>query len=1059
MMNWIVSTSLRLRVLVLALSVVLMIVGVQKARNAPLDVFPEFAPPLIEVQTEAPGLSTEEVESLISVPLENALNGTIGLKTIRSKSVLGLSSVVLILKEGTDLMASRQVVQERLSVEAARLPTAAHQPVILSPLSSTSRLLKIGVSSKTLSQMDLTILAKWTIRPRLMSIPGVANVAIWGQRDRQYQVMVDPDRLRLNGVTLDAVVKSVTDTAAVAGGGFIDMPNQRIAVRHRAAIEEPEDLAKTTVAFRNGAPLRLGDVADVQIGFPPPIGDAVINDGEGLLLIVEKQPTGNTLEVTKNVEKAIEDLKPGLKGVDIDPTIFRPATFIERSLENLSEAMMVGCVLVIVILLTFLFDWRTAVISLTAIPLSLIAATLVLTALGATLNTMVIAGLVIAMGEVVDDAIIDVENIVRRLRLNRTLARPRSAFRVVLDASLEVRSAVVYASLIVILVFMPVFFLEGLSGSFFRPLALAYVLAIVASLLVALTVTPALSLMLLTGPSERRRESPLVRILKAAYRVILPPLTRRPGWAITILVAAFAATGWAVVGLGEEFLPDFQENDFLMHWIEKPGTSLEAMRRITVNVSKELRTVPEVRNFGSHIGRAEVADEVVGPNFTELWISVDPKADHAPTLKKIEKIVSGYPGIYQDVLTYLKERIKEVLTGAGATVVVRIFGPDMDVLRSKAQEIAKVMEPVEGVANLKVEQQLLVPQLDVRLRPEASARLGLTAGDVRRAATTLVKGLKVGELYRDQKIYDVFVWGTESVRNDISKLSSLPIETPLGTHVPLSDAAEISLVPAPNEIKREGASRRIDVTCNVQGRDLGSVAREIEKRVRDLDFPREYHPEFLGEYAAREESRRRLMALSVLSLLGILLIIHADFRSLRLTALVALTLPFALIGGVVGAIIGGGVLSLGSLVGFVTVLGIAARNGIMLVSHYRHLELEEGEPFGLSLVIRGSEERLAPILMTALATGLALVPLAWAGNKPGHEIEHPMAIVILGGLVTSTLLNLCLMPALYLAFGRVDGRLEDEEEGTALESLEEHRSDHKSQPVLAAATMLGSGGH
>jgi CzcA family heavy metal efflux pump len=1056
MMNWIVSTSLRLRVLVLALSIVLMIVGVQRARNAPLDVFPEFAPPLIEVQTEAPGLSTEEVESLISVPLENALNGTIGLKTIRSKSVLGLSSVVLILKEGTDLMAARQVVQERLSVEASRLPAAAHQPVILSPLSSTSRLLKIGVSSKTLSQMDLTILAKWTIRPRLMSIPGVANVAIWGQRDRQYQVLVDPERLRLNGVTLDAVVKSVTDTAAVAGGGFIDMPNQRIAVRHRAAIEEPEDLARTTVAFRNGAPMRLGDVADVRIGFPAPIGDAVINDGEGLLLIVEKQPAGNTLEVTRNVEKAIEDLKPGLKGVDIDPTIFRPATFIERSLDNLSEAMLIGCVLVIVILLTFLFDWRTAVISLTAIPLSLIAATLVLTAMGATLNTMVIAGLVIAMGEVVDDAIIDVENIVRRLRLNRTLPRPRSPFRVVLDASLEVRSAVVYASLVVILVFVPVFFLEGLSGSFFRPLALAYVLAIIASLLVALTVTPALSLLLLTGATERQRESPLVRILKAGYQAILPAMAGRPGWAVSILVVAFAATGWAVMGLGEEFLPDFQENDFLMHWIEKPGTSLEAMRRITVNVSKELRSVGEVRNFGSHIGRAEVADEVVGPNFTELWISVDPKADHKPTLKKIEKIVAGYPGLYQDVLTYLKERIKEVLTGAGATVVVRVFGPDMDVLRAKAQEIATVMGTVDGVANLKVEQQLLVPQLDVRLRPEAAARLGLTAGDVRRAATTLIKGLKVGELYRDQKIFDVFVWGAENIRNDISKLSSLPIETPLGTHIPLADAAEITLVPAPNEIKREGASRRIDVTCNVQGRDLGSVAREVEKRVRALDFEREYHPEFLGEFAAREESRRRLMALSVLSLLGILLIIHADFRSLRLTALVALTLPFALIGGVVGAVSSGGVLSLGSLVGFVTVLGIAARNGIMLVSHYRHLELEEGEPFGLPLVVRGSAERLAPILMTALATGLALVPLAWAGNKPGHEIEHPMAVVILGGLVTSTLLNLCFMPALYLAFGCTGPTSDDEDEILDSTSSGNGQASHHSLEPHAASSIPGS---
>lgn len=1027
MMNWLVSTALRLRVLVLALSIVLMVVGVQRARHAPLDVFPEFAPPLIEIQTEAPGLSTEEVESFVSVPLENALNGTIGLKTIRSKSVLGLSSVVLILKEGTDLMAARQVVQERLSVEASRLPAAAHQPVILSPLSSTSRLLKIGLSSKTLSQMDLTLLAKWTIRPRLMAIPGVANVAIWGQRDTQFQVLVDPERLRLNGVTLDTVMKAVTDASAVGAGGFVDMPNQRIAVRHRSPIESPEDLEKITVAFRSGVPLKLGDVAEVKIGFPPPIGDAVINTlgqkqpGPGLLLIVEKQPTGNTLEVTRNVEAALEALKPGLKGVEIDPTIFRPATFIERSLDNLSEAMYIGCALVVAILVTFLFDWRTALISLLAIPLSLISATLVIMYMGATINTMVLAGLVIAMGEVVDDAIIDVENIVRRLRLNRAAGSPMSAYRVVLAASLEVRSAVVYASLIVVLVFLPVFFLDGLAGSFFRPLALAYVLAIAASLLVALTVTPALSLMLLTGATERRRESPIVHVLKGAYGAVLPFFTRRPGLAVIVLAVAFAISGYYVTHLGEEFLPNFQENDFLMHWVEKPGTSLDAMRRITETASRDLMKIDGVRNFGSHIGRAEVADEVVGPNFTELWISVDPAADHAGTMKKIQSLIDTYPGLYRDVLTYLKERIKEVLTGAGATVVVRTFGPDMDVLRAKADEIAKAIKDVPGVADLKVEPQVVVPQLDVRLRTDVAARLGLTPGDVRRAAVTLVKGSKVGELYKDQKIFDVFVWGVESVRNDVSALSNLPIETPLGTHVPLRDVADVAIVPAPNEIKREGASRRLDVTCNVQGRDLGSVARDIEARVKALDFPREYHPEFLGEYAAREESRRRLTALAALSLLGVLLVIQSDFRTARLTALVFLTLPFALIGGVFGAVWGGGILSLGSLVGFVTVLGIAARNGIMLISHYRHLEVEEGEPFGLNLVIRGSEERLAPILMTALATGLALVPLALAGNKPGHEIEHPMAVVILGGLVTSTVLNLFLMPALYLAFGHARG--------------------------------------
>ncbi len=925
-------------------------------------------------------------------------------------------------------MASRQVVQERLSVEASRLPAAAHQPVILSPLSSTSRLLKIGLSSKTLSQMEMTLLARWTIRPRLMAIPGVANVAIWGQRDTQYQVLVDPDRLRTNGVTLDTVVKSVTDASAVAAGGFIDTPNQRIAVRHRSAIETPEDLARVTVAFRNGAPLKLGDVARVEIGFPPPIGDAVINDKPGLLLIVEKQPTGNTLEVTKQVESALDALAPALKGMDVDPTIFRPATFIERSLDNLAEAMWIGCVLVVVILVSFLYDWRTALISLLAIPLSLIAATLVIIYMGATINTMVLAGLVIAMGEVVDDAIIDVENIVRRLRLNRAAGAPISAFRVVLAASLEVRSAVVYASLIVILVFLPVFFLDGLAGSFFRPLALAYVLAILASLLVALTVTPALSLMLLTGKTERRHESPLVLVLKSIYRGMLPAIVRRPGLAVAVLAVAFVATGWAVMGLGEEFLPSFQENDFLMHWVEKPGTSLQAMRRLTEQASRDLMNIKEVRNFGSHIGRAEVADEVVGPNFTELWISVDPKKDYATTMAKIQGVIDGYPGLVQkDVLTYLKERIKEVLTGAGATVVVRTFGPDMNVLRAKANEIAAAVKTIPGVADLKVESQVLVPQLDVRLRSAAAARLGLTPGDVRRAATTLVKGAKVGELFKEQKVFDVFVWGDESVRNDVSALSALPVETPLGTHVPLGDVADLAIMAAPNLILREGASRRLDVTCNVQGRDLGSVAREIEAKVKALDFPREYHPEFLGEYAAREESRRRLMALSALSLLGVLLIIHSDFRTARLTVLVFMTLPFALIGGVFGAVWGGGVLSLGSLVGFVTVLGIAARNGIMLVSHYRHLEDEEGEPFGPDLVIRGSEERLAPILMTALATGLALVPLAIAGNKPGHEIEHPMAVVILGGLVTSTVLNLFLMPSLYLAFGHSPNRRRDEE--------------------------------
>lgn len=1018
MLSRLISSSVRGRVVVLALCVLLVAYGVRTAQTAPLDVFPEFAPPKVEVQTEAPGLSTDEVEALVSVPLENALNGTPGLKTIRSKSVLGLSSVVLLFEEGTDIHKARQYVQERVAAEAARLPTVARPPVILQPLSSLSRVMKIGLSSKTMSQQDMTVLTLWTIRPKLMSVPGVANVAVWGQRDKQYQVLVDPDRLRAQGVTLDQVARAAQDAAVLESGGFVDKPNQRLAVRHRPAIQGPDDLGRTVVAFQANAPVRLGDVAAVGFGSPPPIGDAIINDGPGLLLIVEKQPEVNTLEVTRKVEAALRELGPGLTGVEVDPTIFRPATFVERAVANLGHALLVGCGLVVVILVVFLFDWRTALISLTAIPLSLVAAVVVLTALGVTLNTMVIAGLVIALGEVVDDAIIDVENIVRRLRLNRAAGAPESAFRVVIDASNEVRSAVVYATAIVIIVFLPIFFLDGIAGSFFRPLALAYILAILASLVVALTVTPALSYMLLTGGRGRHEEAPAARLLRRAYGAVLPLLVGRPYAALGTAGAALVLSAAAATGFGSEFLPEFQETDFLMHFIAKPGASVEEMDRMTVLASRELRAVPGVRNFGSHIGRAEVADEVYGPNFTELWISIDPGADYPATLKKIQSAMDGYPGMFCDVQTYLKERSKEVLSGTSYSIVVRLFGPDMDGLRAKAKEVEAVMGGVAGVTDLKVESQTLVPQIEVRLRPEAAERYGLTPGHIRRAATTLLRGLKVGEVYEGQKRFDVVVWGAPECRADVAALRALPVDTPAGVQVRLGEAADVMVVPMPNEIKREAASRRLDVTCNVRGRDLGAVAAEVEERVRGLAFETGYRPEFLGEEAARRASGRRLYALAALALLGVVLVVYSDFGSWRLTLIVAFTLPFALVGGLVGVGLSGGVVSLGSLVGFVTVLGIAARNGIMLVSHYRHLEDTEGVAFGAGLVRQGAEERLAPILMTALATGLALLPLVLSGQKPGHEVEYPLAVVILGGLVTSTLLNLFLVPSLYLRFGR-----------------------------------------
>ncbi len=1029
-MRWIVSTSLRLRLVIVVLMGILMIAGSQVLRNSAFDVFPEFAPPYVEIQVEAPGLSTSEVEALIAVPIESSLNGTPFSTRLRSKSVLGLASVVVHFQSGTDVIKARQLVQERIARVTPQLPAVARAPVMLTPLSSTSRVMKIGVTSKTLSQMDMTTLVRWTARPRMMAVPGVANVAIWGQRDRQLQVRVNPERLFANNIKLNQVITAVRDATALLGGGFIDMPNQRMAVSNVPDIYTAQDLANIAIRISNGAPIRLGDLAEVTEGFPAPIGDAIINDGPGLLLIVEKQPQANTLEVTRNVEKVIEELKPGMKELDFDSTIFRPATFIEMSIQNLNRALLLGCVLVILILFFFLKDWRTALISVLAIPISLIVAALVLHYRGGTLDTMVLAGLVLALGEVVDDAIIDVENIVRRLRLNALLPKPDKAFKVVLKASMEVRSAVVYGSVIVALVLMPVFFLPGLSGSFFQPLALSYMLAIVASLFVALTFTPALSLMLLPGRySNAAREvsvahdPPLVHWLKVRYEKILlriidqkHPL--RPAVIFTIVVLA------TFPFLGEEFLPHFKEYDFLMHWVEKPGTSLEAMDRITIRASNELRAVPGVRNFGSHIGRAEVADEVVGPNFTELWISIDPSVNYDETVAKIQEVVDGYPGLYRDLLTYLRERVKEVLTGTSASIVVRIYGSDLGVLQTKAKEVGDSLAHVNGVSDLKVQPMILVPQIEVKFRPESAAQFGLTAGDVRRTINTVINGTKAGEIYEDQKIFDVVVWGTQEQRTNIETVRNMLIDIPTGGRVPLKDVADVYIAPTPNEITRESSSRRIDVTCNTKGAALGTVAKAIESKLKNISFDKGYHPEVLGEYAERQASQTRLNMLVLLSLVGIFLILYADFGSYRTSLIIILSLPFALSGCIISAWLAGGTLSLGALVGFVTVLGVATRNAIMLISHYRHLETQEGEVFGRNMIIRGALERMTPILMTASAAILALIPIVVSGNQPGQEIEFPMAAVITAGIITSTLLNLFCLPAAYLHFGRPASREE-----------------------------------
>jgi CzcA family heavy metal efflux pump len=1031
-LRWIVGSSLKLRFIVVAIAAGMMVFGFTRLRDMPVDVFPEFAPPRVEIQTISLGLNSADVESLITVPLEESLNGVPGLDELRSKSVQDLSQIELIFDPGTDLLSARQVVAERIETVTPLLPTWASPPFMIQPLSATSRVMKIGLSSDDVSQIELSTIAYWKIRARLLRVPGVANVPIWGERLQQQQVQIIPNKLRKFDLTvnevmnvtadaLDAGLLRYSDGAVIGTGGVLKTPNQQISIRHVLPLLSPEDLAKVVVEERGGEAILLGDVAKVVTDHQPLSGDAVINDGPGLMLIVEKLPWGNTLEVTRGVEAALDQMRPGLPGIEIDSTIFRPATFVEDAIDNLSRSLLLGVLLMVLVLGAFLFDWRSALISAVTIPLSLTAAGLVLYARGATINTMVLAGFVIALGAVVDDAIVDIENVVRRLRLHRKVSTDRSiatTATIIFHASLEVRGAVVYASMIEALALFPIFFLQGLTGSFFRPLALAYALAVAVSTLIALIVTPAMALLLLRKAPLERRESPLVRWLQRGYDRLLSPIVRTPRPAYATVGAMMVAGFVALPLLGQSLLPSFKERDFLMHWVTAPGTSLAEETRISTEGNRELLSIPGVRNAGSHIGQAFLSDEPVGVEFGENWVSIDPSVDYDETVASIQEVVDGYPGIRRDVLTYLKERIREVLTGTSEAIVLRLYGDDLEVLRSKALEVEEILGDIDGVIEEKAELQVDIPQIQITFDPAAAERYGLKPGDVRRAAATMLASEEVGDIFRGGKAYDVQVWSTPGSRDSLADVGAMLIDTPDGGRVRLDDVADVRIIPVPNEIHRVSVTRSFDVSANVQGRDLGSVVGEFEQRLEAVEFPLGYSAELLGEFTERQEAQRRLQAFAILAVIGIFLILLTSFGSWRLATLAFVTLPMALVGGVLAAYFGGGVISLGSLVGFFTVLGIVARNGIMMVSHYQHLEEHEGMTFGRELVMRGSRERLAPILMTALTTGLALIPLVLSGEIPGQEIEYPMAIVILGGLVSSTLLNLFVVPSLYLRYGK-----------------------------------------
>jgi len=1025
MMRSIVSSSLKYRLLVVAIAAVTMVFGVRQLRDAPVEVLPEFTPPSVEIQTEALGLSADEVEQLITLGLEqDLLNGVPWLESIRSESVTGLSSILLTFQPGTDLMRARQMVSERLT-QAFALPHVSRPPTMLQPMASTSRVMMIGLSSKSLSLIQSSVLARWTIAPRLLSVPGVANVAIWGLRDRQLQVLVDPNRLRDRHVSLLQVLEttgnalwvsslSFVEASTPGTGGFIDNANQRLGIRHILPIVSPEGLGQVPIEATG---VRLQDVASVVEGNQPLIGDALTNDSSSLMLVVDRFPGTNLREVSRGLENALTELRPGLTGLDLDSKIFRPTDFVDSAIRNLGVALLVGFALLVLILAAFFNDWRTTLISAVAIPLSLVTAGMVLYLRGATTNVMMAAGLVMAFGVIVDDAIMHVDAIARRLRQDRQAGRNRSAASIILESAAEMRSSVLFALPIVLLAVSPIFFVGGLPGAFFQPVIVSYVLAVLASTLVALTVTPALGLTLLANAPLGRPEFPLAGWFHRTYTQALTTFIGRPRVALGGL-ALVVALGFAVAPfVARSVLPGFKERDVLIRLRSAPGTSQPEMSRISGRMSHELRALPGVKNVGAHVGRAIFGDQVVNVSSAEIWVNIHKAADYNQTIARIEDVTRGYPGIRPEVRTYLNDRSKEVAARSSDSIVVRVYGGNDAVLRNAAGDVRTALAGVTGLADVRLDLPAMQPVMEVEVDLTAALRHGIKPGDVRRAAATMFSGLQVGNVFEEQKVFDVVVWSTPETRHSLNNVRDLMIDTPGGGRVRLGDVAHVRIVSSPSIIRHEAVKRYVDVIAGVQGRDRVAVAADVKARLQQVPLPLEYHAEVLSAYAERQASRGRMLVVAIAALVGIFFLLQAAAGSWRLAALSFASLAAALVGGVVAVFATGGMLSLGSLAGLVALSGLAARNGIVLIRHFQGLERHEGESFGSGVVLRGSGDRVIPIMMSTLAMALVLLPALFMGDVPGLEVVRPMAIVMLGGLLTSTFVNLFIVPALYLRLG------------------------------------------
>jgi CzcA family heavy metal efflux pump len=1018
MLNSIVKWSIAQRWLVVIASLLIMLWGIRVISQMPLDVFPAFAPPQVEIQTEAPGLAPEEVESLVTRPIESAINGTPGVENVRSASAVGISVVKVTFGWDTEVYRARQLVTERLQQAQSALPQGVGIPQI-SPISSPlGAAIKYSFTSKTTSLMDVRRLVDWQVKNRLLAVPGVTQIIVFGGDVRQYQVLVDPAKLKAYDVSLAEASEAAEKANVNAPGGFLTTPDQELLIRGVGRIQSIDQLKESVIKSKNGIPILLGQVAEVKIGAALKRGDAIVNGKKAVVVIVNKQPAADTPTVTRAVEAAMAELKASLpKDVKVEAT-FRQENFIEASIKNVEEALRDGILIVSVVLILFLMNWRTVVISLSALPVSLILGMIVLNSTGQGINTMTLGGLAVAIGSVVDDAIVDMENVYRRLRENQQAGTPKPPLQVVFDGSIEVRVSVLFSTVIIAVVFAPIFALSGVEGRIFTPMGIAYLLSIIASTLVALTLTPALCALLLVNRRLPTSETWLAHQAQQLYRPALTFALGRPRVILIAAVASFVAAMIVLPNLGKVFLPEFQERSLVVSTSLFPGVSLESTNRADLALEIALKDDKRFDYLQLRSGRAPGDSDVGGVNFAELDVELsDPGLqDRKGSIEKLRQEFDKIPGVAVNIGGFISHRMDEVLSGVRSAIAVKIFGPDLEQLRTLGQQVQTAIKDVSGIVDLQVEPQVPIKQVQIQFDRAAAARYGLRVGDLGNTIETALNGRVVSQVLEQQQVFDLLVWLAEGDRNNLETISNLLIDTPSGQKIPLAQVAKVDYGTGPNTINRENVSRLLIVSANAEGRDLGSVISDVRERVKQqVKLPPGYYIQYGGQFQAQEQATQTLLWSGGLAFVAITILIYFAVKSIPATTMIMINLPLAMVGGVFSVAISGGVISVASMVGFITLFGVATRNGLLLVDNY-NTKLANGLPLQ-EVLLKGSLERLDAILMTALSSALGMAPLVISSGA-GKEILQPLAVVVFGGLFTSTALTLLVIPSLYALFGR-----------------------------------------